>query len=54
MEPTQQPPQIQQPPRPMEYEDPSHLGPQVCVLGQEVPVRWLRPTCTVVLVQRLT
>lgn len=55
MEPTQQIPQIQQPPRHMDYEDPSrHPGREMCVLGREVPVRWPRPACTAVLVQRLT
>jgi hypothetical protein len=54
MEHTHQTPRIQEhPPRLMVPEAPKRSNPPVCVLGRQVPVRWLRSSSTVVRVQRL-
>ncbi len=53
MEPTRQTPQIQLQPRLVVPEAPNQIIPEVCVLGRQVPVRWLRASSTTVQVQRL-
>ena len=53
MEPTRQNPQIQPQPRLVVPEAPNQAIPPVCVLGRQVPVRWLRASSTTVQVKRL-
>jgi hypothetical protein len=54
MEPTQRPPQTQQPAHlPIVPEGIKSNLPACCVLGRQVPVLWLRASSTVVQVERL-
>jgi hypothetical protein len=53
MEPTRQAPQIQLQTRIVVPEAPNQVIPPVCVLGRQVPVRWLKTSTTTVQVRRL-